>query len=311
MHKLFLLYLMEYIHESRRPPTAIYYIYILYIYIYIPQVYKCVCMGLYITLRYITRRYVTLKHDLCATRAWLRHSNTHTTREGTSGSLIKATHGLCLDASQRSTNGGKVHMWACDVNNQNQQWTYNAATKQIKATHGVCLDASQRNTNGGKVHMWACNTNNQNQQWTIPQASSLYLWESTGPDLPFGPPLPDPFQIPIVNLWFCSYFVLGICKPRFPILATLFTRFSISIYARFPMSRWTPISSHKCVELHTDLYKQNLQAVHKTVQIHTNLYSPISICCRGSGSVSSVSGTVSVACMILLSVFENICAEAR
>jgi len=88
-------------------------------------------------------------------------------RRPTKGGLIKAKHGKCLDASQRSRNGGKVHMWRCNANNKNQQWTYNAATGQIKATHGKCLDASQRNRNGGKVHMWNCNTNNKNQQWAI------------------------------------------------------------------------------------------------------------------------------------------------
>ena len=80
-------------------------------------------------------------------------------------SLIKATHGICLDASQRSRNGGKVHMWNCNPNNKNQQWNYNSDTKQIKATHGLCLDASQRNNRGGKVHMWNCDPNNKNQQW--------------------------------------------------------------------------------------------------------------------------------------------------
>merc|ERR1711959_156773 len=79
---------------------------------------------------------------------------------------MKATHGKCLDASQRNTNGGKVHMWDCNTANQNQQWTYTTSTQQMKATHGKCLDASQRNTNGGKVHMWDCNTANQNQQWS-------------------------------------------------------------------------------------------------------------------------------------------------
>ena len=80
-------------------------------------------------------------------------------------SEIKATHGKCLDASQRNKKGGKVHMWKCNKNNDNQQWSYNPGTKQIKATHGKCLDASQRNKKGGKVHMWGCNPNNKNQQW--------------------------------------------------------------------------------------------------------------------------------------------------
>lgn len=78
---------------------------------------------------------------------------------------IKAKHGICLDASQRSKNGGKVLMWTCDTNNQNQQWSYESATGQIKNDHGICLDASQRGTKGGKVHMWTCDTNNKNQQW--------------------------------------------------------------------------------------------------------------------------------------------------
>merc|ERR1711912_156053 len=92
---------------------------------------------------------------------------------------IKATHGKCLDASQRNTNGGKVHMWACNVKNQNQQWRYTAATGQIKATHGKCLDAAQRNTNGGKVHMWSCHTGNQNQQWLLLQADCAALTSCT------------------------------------------------------------------------------------------------------------------------------------
>ena len=78
---------------------------------------------------------------------------------------IKSRHGICLDASQRNSNGGKVHMWSCDTNNANQQWNYDASTGQIKSRHGICLDASQRNSNGGKVHMWSCDTSNANQQW--------------------------------------------------------------------------------------------------------------------------------------------------
>ena len=35
---------------------------------------------------------------------------------------IKNKHGICLDASQRSKKGGKVHMWSCNENNKNQQW---------------------------------------------------------------------------------------------------------------------------------------------------------------------------------------------
>jgi hypothetical protein len=86
---------------------------------------------------------------------------------GSAAQQIKAVHGICLDASQRNTRGGKVHMWSCDTSNQNQQWVYNSGTGQIKALEGnnKCLDASERNRNGGHVHLWDCDTNNQNQQW--------------------------------------------------------------------------------------------------------------------------------------------------
>jgi len=41
---------------------------------------------------------------------------------------IRLRHGICLDASERSSNGGKVLMWTCDVNNVNQQWNTRAAS---------------------------------------------------------------------------------------------------------------------------------------------------------------------------------------
>jgi len=96
---------------------------------------------------------------------------------------IKVKDGICLDASERNQNGGKVHMWNCDANNKNQQWSYNPSTMQIKVTDGLCLDASERERNEAvtltnairqittlsktreKVHMWNCDVNNKNQQW--------------------------------------------------------------------------------------------------------------------------------------------------
>jgi hypothetical protein len=87
------------------------------------------------------------------------------TSDGTGILQIRSVDGKCLDASQRNSNGGKVHMWQCDIHNENQHWTYNRATSQIKSRKGICLDASQRGSNGGKIHMWPCNTNNANQQF--------------------------------------------------------------------------------------------------------------------------------------------------
>ena len=87
------------------------------------------------------------------------------TSDGTGILQIRSVDGKCLDASERSSNGGTVHMWQCDIHNENQQWTYNRATSQIKSRKGICLDASERGSNGGKIHMWSCNTNNANQQF--------------------------------------------------------------------------------------------------------------------------------------------------
>ena len=55
---------------------------------------------------------------------------------GASG-LVKATHGICLDASQRSKNGGKVHMWACNTNNQNQQVRFSSNNQQTLFSYFV------------------------------------------------------------------------------------------------------------------------------------------------------------------------------
>ena len=59
-------------------------------------------------------------------------------------------HGICVDASQRSALGGKVHMWHCDPLNPNQWWALQRinATEvshpelhALKAEDGHCLGA--------------------------------------------------------------------------------------------------------------------------------------------------------------------------
>jgi len=102
----------------------------------------------------IANRSVNYSHDFCV-------------KSGPA--LIKAKAGICLDASQRTTKGGKVHMWNCDMNNKNQMWKYDPSTGLIRNPHGICLDASQRGSNGGKVHMWTCDSKNPNQQWVYNQ----------------------------------------------------------------------------------------------------------------------------------------------
>jgi len=97
-----------------------------------------------------------------------RQANQSWTYDASTGH-IKASNGFCLDAKQRNTHGGKVHMWTCQTNNKNQHWDYSATTGQIKAVHGICLAGTERAKIGGKVAMSNCDTKSKNQQWTISQ----------------------------------------------------------------------------------------------------------------------------------------------
>jgi len=87
--------------------------------------------------------------------------------------MIKGHH-KCLDAAQRNSNGGKVHMWDCNSGNANQFWEYNKKTGQIKSEYGKCLDHGANYKNGGKVHMWNCDSGNvkANRQWKVTKLSS-------------------------------------------------------------------------------------------------------------------------------------------
>ncbi|GAB9473627.1 hypothetical protein Gpo141_00010776 [Globisporangium polare] len=69
----------------------------------------------------------------------------------------------CLDAYE-AWDGGRVHVWACNANEANQQWTMDASTGQLKhLTHaGFCLDADQST---GKVSLYWCHLDNNNQVW--------------------------------------------------------------------------------------------------------------------------------------------------
>jgi len=111
-------------------------------------------------------RTVTTDEALKDCPKWIAKEATTDPKHG----QFKSKAGKCLDASQRDMDGGKVHMWDCDVNNQNQQWTYTgengASSGLLKAQYGRCLDASERNKEGGKVHIWSCNSANQNQIWS-------------------------------------------------------------------------------------------------------------------------------------------------
>jgi len=74
---------------------------------------------------------------------------------------IKATHGKCLDASQRNRNGGKVHMWDCNTGNKNQQWTFN-----------------MRTTAADKVSNSKCSGSNTPLKRICPATEACYVWSA-------------------------------------------------------------------------------------------------------------------------------------
>ena len=116
---------------------------------------------------------------------------------------MKATNGICLDASQRYKRGGLVHMWKCDTRNKNQMWKYSASSGTMRSKWGICLDASQRNKVGGKVHLWTCNPSNKNQKWTY--SGNTALATGLGVDVSTGPNRGKAHLIPVVVLYHCIF----------------------------------------------------------------------------------------------------------
>lgn len=97
---------------------------------------------------------------------------------------IQHRHGICLDASQRNTEGGKVHMYDCMTSNYNQDWSYDGGSGEIKNQHGMCLDARDRRKRGIEVAMWKCQ-GNDNQRWTYnSHTGQIKIWDGICLDSP-------------------------------------------------------------------------------------------------------------------------------
>lgn len=80
----------------------------------------------------------------------------------TSGALVSAASGRCLDVPQSNTaNGTQPVIWDCN-GAANQRWTVNGDTLQAL---GKCLDAPLNATAGAKAQIWDCN-GGANQRWT-------------------------------------------------------------------------------------------------------------------------------------------------
>ena len=92
-------------------------------------------------------------------------SNTNPTRTSRT-SLINAG-GMCLDvhAPDMRNNGGRVQVWQCNGEPQ-QQWSLRG--NALVNAGGMCLDvhAPDMRNNGGRVQVWQCNREPQ-QQWSL------------------------------------------------------------------------------------------------------------------------------------------------
>ena len=79
----------------------------------------------------------------------------------TSGALVGAASGRCLDVpNSNTTNGTQPVIWDCN-GGTNQQWTVNGQALQ---TLGKCLDSPTGATAGAKVQLWDC-AGGTNQRW--------------------------------------------------------------------------------------------------------------------------------------------------
>merc|ERR1712066_248651 len=76
--------------------------------------------------------------------------------EGKKWGQFKNENGYCLDARQRKTVGGTVHMWKCDPENNNQKWIHseyaNMEYWQRQDYTDNILDPEVRQWNG--PHLW-------------------------------------------------------------------------------------------------------------------------------------------------------------
>ncbi|MFI2651911.1 glycoside hydrolase family 27 protein [Micromonospora fulviviridis] len=87
---------------------------------------------------------------------------TTTPPPATSGALVGAASGRCLDVPQSNTaNGTQPVIWDCN-GGANQRWSISGDTLQAL---GKCLDAPLNATPGAKAQIWDCNGGG-NQRWS-------------------------------------------------------------------------------------------------------------------------------------------------
>jgi alpha-galactosidase len=114
------------------------------------------------------------------------------TSVGTTGALVGASSGRCLDVyGAQTAPGTKVEIWDCN-NGSNQRWTPTAAGELRVYNGTMCLDVTGAQTaSGTKVELWTCN-GGTNQQWrlnadgTITGVQSGLCLDVTGGNVPAG-----------------------------------------------------------------------------------------------------------------------------
>lgn len=88
--------------------------------------------------------------------------------------------GKCLEVvGAVNVDGTPVQLHQCQPGNRNQDWTYDANTKQAMwAGSGKCLDVSRGNAaNGAVVQIWQCSANNRNQKFDY--RNPAIIWSGT------------------------------------------------------------------------------------------------------------------------------------
>jgi hypothetical protein len=79
---------------------------------------------------------------------------------------------LCMDDGGGTAPGQtKMHLWTCDKNNMNQQFTYDPMLKQLKNPNkNLCVDDG----GGTKYGLWHCDPNNKNQQFVYNPYNQMF-----------------------------------------------------------------------------------------------------------------------------------------
>jgi hypothetical protein len=90
-----------------------------------------------------------------------------------SGSLVGAGSGKCLDVANGSTaDGAAIHIWTCYSTVASQQWTL-ADNGQVQ-TQGKCLDVASNGTaDGSLTHLWTCYDTVNTQKWALNASGAL------------------------------------------------------------------------------------------------------------------------------------------